>query len=64
MDINAEHLPALEPSVNYWIHLVGTYIEVFGVFLIVVGIIWSTFLFVLSRAEKWHYDPYKIRIGR
>jgi uncharacterized membrane protein len=64
MDINAEHLSALEASVNYWIHLVGTCIEVFGVFLIVVGIIWSTFLFVLSRAEKWHYDQYKIRLGR
>lgn len=64
MDINAENLSALEPSVNYWIHLVGTCIEVFGVFIIVVGIIWSTFLFVLSHAEKWHYDPYKIKIGR
>jgi len=64
MNGNIESLSALEPAVNNWIHLVGTGIEIFGVFIIVVGIIWSTLLFVHARAEKWQYDPYKIRIGR
>ena len=57
------HMSAFEPTVSGWIHFVGTCIEIFGVFIIVVGIIWSTSLFVLLR-DKWHYDRYKIRIGR
>ena len=56
-------MSAFEPAVSGWIHLLGTCIEIFGVFIIVVGIIWSTSLFVLLR-DKWHYDRYKIHIGR
>lgn len=33
-------------------------------FIIVAGVIWSTFLFVRPRTENWHYDQYKIHIGR
>ena len=58
-----EHVSGFELAVSDWIHLVGTCIEVFGVLIIVLGIIWSTSLFVLPR-DKWHYDRYKIRIGR
>ena len=64
MDIDSERLSAFEAAVSHWIGLVGTCIEIFGVFIIVVGIIWSTFLYVNRSGEKWHYDPYKIRIGR
>jgi uncharacterized membrane protein len=64
METNIERVSAFEPAVSDFIHLVGTGIEIFGVFIIVVGIIWSTYLFVLRRADKWHYDVYKIRIGR
>ena len=64
MDIDSEHLSALEPVVSHWIRLVGTCIETFGVFIIVAGIIWSTFLYVHRRGENWHYDQYRIRIGR
>lgn len=63
MDTPIEHVSDFEPAVSDWIHLVGTCIEVFGVLIIVLGIIWSTSLFVLPR-DKWHYDRYKIRIGR
>jgi uncharacterized membrane protein len=63
MDIDSEHLSALEPAVSHWIRLVGTCIETFGVFIIVAGIIWSTFLYV-RRGENWQYDQYRIRIGR
>jgi uncharacterized membrane protein len=52
-----------EPTVSHLIHLVGVCIEIFGVFIIVVGIIWSTFVF-LHHTEPRHYDQYKIRIGR
>jgi uncharacterized membrane protein len=64
MDTNIEHVFAFEPVVSDWIHLVGTCIEIFGVFIIVAGVLWSTSLFVPPRADKWHYDRYKIRIGR
>ena len=64
MDTNIEHVFSFEPAVSDWIHLVGTFIEIFGVFIIVAGIVWSTSLFVPPRADKWHYDRYKIRIGR
>ena len=64
MGINIEHLSAFEATVSHWISLVGTCIEIFGVFIVVVGIIWSTYLYVHRRVEARHYDQYKIRIGR
>ena len=64
MDTDIEKLSAIEAIVSQGIHGVGTCIEIFGVFIIVLGIAWSTSLFVLPGAEKWHYDRYKIRIGR
>jgi uncharacterized membrane protein len=64
MDSSIERLPGFEASVSNWIHLVGVAIEIFGVFIIVAGIAWSTYLFVHRRAETRHYDQYKIRIGR
>lgn len=62
MATNIERASAFEPAVSDWIHLLGTCIEIFGVFIIVAGIIWST-LFVLLN-DRWHYDRYKVRIGR
>ena len=53
-----------EPTVSNVIHLVGVCIEIFGVFIIVAGIVWSTFLFARRRNVERHYDQYKIRIGR
>jgi len=64
MSADIESLPAFETTASNWIHLVGICIEIFGVFIIVVGIIWSTYLCVHWRAETEHYDQYKIRIGR
>jgi len=64
MDTDIEKLSAIEATVSHGIHGVGTCIEIFGVFIIVFGIAWSTSLFVFPGAEKWHYDRYKIRIGR
>ena len=64
MRIDIERLPAFEAAASQWIHLVGICIEIFGVFVIVAGIIWSTYLCVYRRTEARHYDQYKIRIGR
>jgi uncharacterized membrane protein len=64
MEMSAEHLSTIEASVSQWISLVGTCIEVFGVFIIVAGIVFSTHLFLFNRVEPRSYDQYKIRIGR
>ena len=55
---------SFEPTVSNLIHLVGVCIEIFGVFIIVAGIVWSTVLFARRRNIERHYDQYKIRIGR
>jgi len=54
----------LDAAVGYWIHIVGIGIEIFGVLVIVLGIGWSTFLYVGHRLAEQHYGTYKIRIGR
>jgi len=64
MSTSIENLFALETDVSHWIRLVGTCIETFGVFIIVAGIVWSTYGYVARRREERYYDQYKIRIGR
>jgi uncharacterized membrane protein len=64
MSSDVERLPVFEATASSWIHLVGICIEIFGVFIIVAGIVWSTYLCVHWREETEHYDQYKIRIGR
>ena len=64
MDASIERLPAIETTTSGWIHLVGICIEVFGVFIIVAGIVGSTLLCVHWRQQSRPYDEYKIRIGR
>ena len=53
-----------EPTVSHLIHMVGVCIEIFGVFIIVAGIVWSTLLLARQRNVERFYDQYKIRIGR
>ena len=55
---------SFEPTTSHLIHLVGVCIEIFGVFIIVAGIVWSTFVFAHQRNIERHYEQYKIRIGR
>jgi uncharacterized membrane protein len=64
MDANIARLPAFEATASSWIHVVGVCIEIFGVFIIVAGIVWSTYLCLNWRAAARPYDEYKIRIGR
>jgi len=61
MDINIE---SFEAAVSHSIRLVGTCIEIFGVFIIVAGIVWSTYHSVHRRLDQGLYDQYKIHIGR
>jgi uncharacterized membrane protein len=64
MSGNIERLPTFEADASNWIHLVGVCIEIFGVFIIVAGIVWSTYRCVHWGQDTGHYDQYKIRIGR
>jgi uncharacterized membrane protein len=51
-------------AVGQWIRFIGNCIEIFGVFIIVVGIIWSTYHYLHRLRRVWDYDGYKIHIGR
>jgi uncharacterized membrane protein len=64
MDINIESLSAFEAAASHSIRLVGVCIEIFGVFIIVAGILWLTYRCANRRVDEWHYDLFKIRIGR
>jgi len=64
MGTNIGHLSDFETAVSQWIRFVGTCIEIFGVFIIVSGIIWSTYVYLHRLEEARRYDQYKIRIGR
>src|SRR5215467_8234774 len=33
---------SFEPSIDHFIHIIGSGIEIFGVLVIVIGIVWST----------------------
>jgi uncharacterized membrane protein len=56
-------LSAFDAAASHWIRLVGTCIEIFGVFILVVGIAWSTYHYAGWRTSH-HYDQYRISIGR
>jgi uncharacterized membrane protein len=64
MDFSIENLSAFEGAVSHTIRAVATCIEIFGVLIIVAGIIWSTYRTARQSADDRDYDQYKIRIGR
>ena len=55
--------PSFETGASQWIHLIGVGIEIFGVLIIVAGIIWSS-RYIYRRDITSPYDGYKISIGR
>ena len=57
-------MAAVETTLSRLIHVVGSAIEIFGVLVIVGGIVWSTYLFLRRRLAEPYYEAYKIRIGR
>ena len=54
----------IEAIAGYWTRLIGVGIESFGVAVIVLGIAWSTYVFVRDRMREEAYGVYKVRIGR
>ncbi|MDH6261077.1 DUF1622 domain-containing protein [Bradyrhizobium sp. BR13661] len=63
METGIDSSPMFETEASFWIHLVGVGIEVFGVLIIVAGIVWSS-RYVFSRNVPSRYNSYKISIGR
>lgn len=56
--------PNLEMAVSHWLKIVGLGIEILAAMVIVIGLAWSTYLFLRRQMAEEHYDIYKIRIGR
>jgi uncharacterized membrane protein len=56
--------PEMEAAVGQWLRIVGVGIEVFGAAVILLGLCWSTLLFLRRNMAERHYEAYKIRIGR
>ncbi len=59
----ADQTLTFETASSQWIHLIGVAIEIFGVFIIVAGIIWSV-RYIFGRQSPSRYSNYKISIGR
>jgi uncharacterized membrane protein len=54
----------VDMAVSQWLKLVGLGIEVLAAAVIVIGLAWSTWLFLRRRMVEEQYDTYKIRVGR
>ena len=57
-------LDLLEAVAGHWIRIVGVAIDVFGVVIIVLGILWSSLAFLREGGGAARYDGYRQRIGR
>jgi uncharacterized membrane protein len=57
-------LEGLEANVGHWIRLVGVAIDVFGVVVIVIGILWASFGYLAALRSPDSTDTYRQRIGR
>jgi uncharacterized membrane protein len=63
LEQTAAELVTLEAAIAHWIRIVGVAIDVFGVIVIVLGILWATLGF-FGRSQRNPYDDYRVRIGR
>jgi uncharacterized membrane protein len=57
-------MTAFQETTEWWIGAVALGIDLLGVAVIVGGIAWSTFHFLLQHMSEPHYHAYKSRIGR
>src|SRR5262249_2593325 len=55
---------SFEPSIDHFIRIIGSGIEIFGVLVIVIGIVWSTYRQLRQPISEQDAAVYKIRIGR
>jgi uncharacterized membrane protein len=56
--------PSLETAVSHWLKPVGVEILAAIVIVIVIGLAWSTYLFLRRQMAEEYYGTYKIRIDR
>ena len=54
----------LETAISRWIRIIGIGIDIFGVLVIVVGVLWSTLMYISPLHAGQRYEEYKVRIGR
>jgi uncharacterized membrane protein len=64
MDHAAGNLLGIEQAVGYWVRVVGSAIELFGVLIIVIGIAYATLRFFQDQVSDRRYATYRISIGR
>ena len=64
MDELGTNISGIETVIGHWIRLIGDGIDIFGVAVIVIGIVWSTYWFLRRHIEELHYQQFKIRVGR
>jgi uncharacterized membrane protein len=64
METPASNLLTPDAMIGHSINLTGTFIDLFGVTVIVAGIVWATAGFFKHHMGEQHYDAYKIRICR
>lgn len=55
---------ALDEAVSHRLKIVGAGIEIAAALVIVIGLAWSTWLFLRHCMAEQHYETYKLRIGR
>jgi uncharacterized membrane protein len=59
----ADLLP-VEDIINHWIRIIGVGVDVFGVLVIVLGIVWSSRVLFDRAPVGTGYDRYRVQIGR
>ena len=64
MHTDVEAMLNLEAAIGSWVRLVGVGIDIFGVGIILAGIIWSTVLFIRRHRADDIYHAFKVSIGR
>jgi len=51
---------SFEPSIDHFIRIIGSGIEIFGVLVIVIGIVWSTYRQLRQPISEQDAEVYKI----
>jgi uncharacterized membrane protein len=64
METAGTELVTLESAIDHCIRIMGVGIDVFGVIVIVFGIVWSTKDFLYKSSWDRRYDQYRVQIGR
>jgi len=64
MDVTATDFATLEAAIDQWIRGIGEAVDVLGVVVIALGIVWSTGILFQKIPWEKRYDHYRVQIGR